>query len=149
MEVSRDNLIRWLQDLIRIPSVTGKEAKIAGYVRQELQKLGFQPHVKQDNVFFEVGEGPKSLLLNAHLDTVDVGGDWKHDPFGATLEEGKIFGRGASDDKGNIAAMLEIARLIREKPTDGRLIFSFTTGEEYGTKLEKKRKLHSLSNADR
>jgi len=138
MEVNRENLLHWLQALIRIPSVTGKEADIADYVSQELGKMGFHPQVKENNVFFEAGEGPKSLLLNAHLDTVDVGGEWSHDPFGATLEDGKIFGRGASDDKGNIAAMLEIARLIKEKSIKGRLIFTFTTGEEYGAKLESK-----------
>jgi succinyl-diaminopimelate desuccinylase len=138
MEVNRDNLIRWLEELIRIPSVTGKEETIAGFVNQELKKMGFRPQIKENNIFFEVGEGTKSLLLNAHLDTVDVGGEWKHDPFEATREEGKIFGRGASDDKGNIAAMLEIARLVKNKKIQGRLIFTFTTGEEYGAKLETK-----------
>jgi acetylornithine deacetylase/succinyl-diaminopimelate desuccinylase-like protein len=138
MEVDRDNLIVWLQELIRIPSVTGEEADIAHYVGQELEKMGFHPDFKENNVFFEVGEGPKSLLLNAHLDTVNVGGEWSRDPFGAHLSDGKIHGRGASDDKGNIAAMLEIARLSRKKLMKGRLIFTFTTGEEYGAKLESK-----------
>ena len=138
MEVDKNNLIHWLQELIRIPSVTGKEEAIANFVSQELAKMGFRPQVKENNIFFEVGDGPKSLLLNAHLDTVDVGGDWKHDPFAATMEDGKIYGRGASDDKGNIAAMLEIARLLKDKQINGRLIFTFTTGEEFGTKLEKK-----------
>lgn len=138
MEVNRDNLIHWLQELIRIPSTTGHEETIARYVVRELAALGFEPQVKDHNVFLEVGKGPKSLLLNAHLDTVDVGGEWTHDPFGAALEEGKIFGRGASDDKGNIAAMLEMARLLRKKMFNGRLIFTFTTGEEFGAKLETK-----------
>jgi len=138
MEVDKDKLIHWLQELIRIPSVTGKEEAISKYVIQELNKIGFNPQVKENNVYFEVGDGSKSLLLNAHLDTVDVGGDWKHDPFGAVMEEGKIFGRGASDDKGNIAAMLEIARLVKDRQINGRLIFTFTTGEEFGVKLEDK-----------
>jgi acetylornithine deacetylase/succinyl-diaminopimelate desuccinylase-like protein len=138
VEVDRQRLISWLQELIRIPSVTGTEAGIAQYVRRELVGLGFEPRVLENNVFFETGIGPKSLLLNSHLDTVDLGGEWKHDPFGGVLEEGKIFGRGASDDKGNIAAMLEIARLARGKRLNGRLIFTFTTGEEFGTELEAK-----------
>ncbi len=138
MEVDKNNLIHWLQELIRIPSITGKEEAIANFVSQKLTKMGYHPQVKENNIFFEVGEGSKSLLLNAHLDTVDVGGDWKHDPFAATREEGKIFGRGASDDKGNLAAMLEIARLVKDKQINGRLIFTFTTAEEFGAKLEKK-----------
>ena len=138
MEVNKNNLIHWLQELIRIPSITGKEKAISQYVYQELSKMGFHPQVKENNVFFEIGKGSKSLLLNAHLDTVDVGGEWKHDPFGASMEDGKIFGRGASDDKGNIAAMLEIARLLKNTEINGRLIFTFTTGEEFGAKLETK-----------
>ncbi|MFQ6092650.1 MAG: M20 family metallopeptidase [bacterium] len=138
VEVNRNRLIHWLRELIRVPSVTGDEEAIAGYVSQELSKMGYQPQVKENNVFFEVGDGSKSLLLNAHLDTVDVGSQWQHDPFGALMEEGKIFGRGASDDKGNIAAMLEVARLAGNAQINGRLIFTFTTGEEFGAELEAK-----------
>ncbi len=138
LEVDKDKLIHWLQELIRIPSVTGNEEAISKYVSQELQKMGYRPQVKENNVYIEVGKEKKSLLLNAHLDTVDVGGEWMHEPFEATTEKGKIFGRGASDDKGNIAAMLEIARLIKDKSLNGRLVFTFTTGEEFGTKLEAK-----------
>jgi acetylornithine deacetylase/succinyl-diaminopimelate desuccinylase-like protein len=138
LEVDKEKLIHWLQALVRIPSITGKEKAISKYVSQELQKMGYRPQIKENNIFFEIGDGPKSLLLNAHLDTVDVGGEWKHEPFDAVTEKGKIFGRGVSDDKGNIAAMLEIARLARERNINGRLIFTFTTGEEFGTQLEAK-----------
>ena len=72
MEVNKDKLLHWLQELIRIPSITGNEEAIASYVSQELSKMDFHPQVKENNVFFEVGEGSRSLLLNAHLDTVDV-----------------------------------------------------------------------------
>lgn len=137
-EVNEKNLIHWLQELVRIPSLTGEEGAVAQYVVSELQKMGFDPQCKLNNVFFEVSKGERSLLLNAHLDTVDAGGQWSHDPFGAVLEDGKIFGRGASDDKGNIAVMLEIARLVRERKLEGRLIFTFSTGEEFGTELESK-----------
>lgn len=138
MEVDKDRLIHWLQNLIRIPSVTGQEEAIAGYVSQELSRLGYSPEISSNNVFFETGSGQKSLLLNAHLDTVRLGGEWKHDPFGAVMEDGKIFGRGACDDKGNIAVMLEIASLLKRKSINGRLVFTFTTGEEFGAALETK-----------
>ena len=138
MEVDKGRLIRWLQELVRIQSFTGDEGAIAGFVNQELSKMGYDPHIKENNLYFEVGSGTKSLLLNAHLDTVDVTGEWKHDPFEAVEEDGKIFGRGASDDKGNIAAMLELARLVRDAELNGRLIFTFTTGEEFGAELETK-----------
>jgi len=138
VQIDAERLIDWLRQLIRIPSITGNEEAISRYVAHEAGKLGYEPQVEENNVFFEAGSGGKSLLLNSHLDTVDLGGQWKHDPFGAALEEGKIFGRGSSDDKGNIAAMLEIARLARGKQLNGRLLFTFTTGEEFGTALEAK-----------
>lgn len=138
LEVDKDKLIHWLQELVRIPSITGNEKAISKYVSQELHKMGYRPQIKENNVFFEIGDGSKSLLLNAHLDTVDIGGEWKHEPFGAVTEKGKMFGRGVSDDKGNIAAMLEIARLAKDRKINGRLIFTFTTGEEFGTQLEEK-----------
>ena len=94
--------------------------------------------VEANNVYFETGEGPTSLLLNSHLDTVELGKGWKRDPFAGLLENGKVYGRGASDDKGNVAAMLEIARLAKGRNLGKRLLFTFTTGEEFGTKLEEK-----------
>lgn len=138
MGVDQDRIIHWLQELIRIPSPTGSEEDLSSYLTQELSKMGFNPQVRNHNIFFEVGEGTQSLLLNAHMDTVDVGGEWTHDPYGALMEEGKIFGRGASDDKGNIAAMLEIACQAKDMPLNGRLLFTFTTGEEFGTQIEAK-----------
>lgn len=138
MEVDGDRIIHWLQELIRIPSTTGSEEPLASYLTQELSKMGFNPQVRSHNIFFEVGEGSRSLLLNAHMDTVDVGGEWTHNPYGALVEGGKIFGRGASDDKGNIAAMLEIACQAKDVPLNGRLLFTLTTGEEFGTQLEAK-----------
>lgn len=138
MEVDGGRLVRWLQELIRIPSVTGNEGAIARYVEEELRQLGYRPSVEANNVFFETGEGPTCLLLNSHLDTVELGKGWKRDPFGAVLEDGRVYGRGASDDKGNIAAMLEIARLAKDRKLGGRILFTFTTGEEFGTTLEEK-----------
>ncbi|MFI5180093.1 MAG: M20 family metallopeptidase [Thermoanaerobaculia bacterium] len=138
MEVDGGRLIRWLQELIRIPSVTRNEGAIARYVEEELRQLGYRPSVEANNVFFEAGEGPRCLLLNSHLDTVELGNGWKYDPFGGVLENGKVYGRGASDDKGNIAAMLEIARLARDRKPGNRILFTFTTGEEFGTTLEEK-----------
>jgi len=91
--------------------VTRNEAA-AGYVEEELRALGYRPNVEKDNVWFETGEGPACLLLNSHLDTVSWG---RVDPRPVRRppRRDKVYGRGASDCKGNIAAMLEIARLAK------------------------------------
>ena len=60
------------------------------------------------------GEGP-CLLLNAHIDTVPAGelSHWRHDPFGGQLEDGFVYGRGAGDDKGSVAAQLMAACALK------------------------------------
>jgi len=136
--VSRENLVDWLRELIKIPSITGSEGEVSEYVARQGEKLGYEVKVVKDNVFFETKGVGRKLLLNAHLDTVDVGEGWSRDPFGAEIDGGEMYGRGASDDKGNIAAMLEIARIIREDVLKGSVIFTFTTGEEFGVKYEDK-----------
>ena len=60
------------------------------------------------------GEGPR-ILFDGHMDTVPVGNlqSWHHDPFGAELEDGKIYGRGTSDIKGAVAAFVAAAACFR------------------------------------
>lgn len=61
------------------------------------------------------GKG-KSLILNGHYDVVPVGvlENWKHDPFGGEVEDNKLFGRGACDMKGGVAAMLQALKFIQQ-----------------------------------
>ena len=56
--------------------------------------------------------GGKSLLLMGHIDTVKEGSGWTKDPFGGEIEEGRLYGRGAVDMKGGIAAMMMALRAI-------------------------------------
>ena len=79
------------------------------------------------------GKG-KSLILNGHYDVVPVGiaENWKHDPFGGEIEDGKVFGRGANDMKGGIAAMIQAIRFIRAAGVelDGDLSVQIVPDEE-------------------
>jgi acetylornithine deacetylase/succinyl-diaminopimelate desuccinylase-like protein len=124
--------------------VTGNEEAIARYVEEELRGLGPCPRVEANNVYVEKGGGPGSLLLNSHLDTVELGSGWTRDPFGAVLENGRVYGRGASDDKGNIAAMLEIARLRK----GGAPAPHLHNGKEFGV-LEERELLSQHLRADK
>ena len=112
-----------LQALVRVPSVnpagdpgtseTG-EAKMAGFVAERLESLGARAELREvlpgrPNVlgrFPADREGKPKLLLCPHLDTVSVRG-MAVDPFGAERRDGKIYGRGATDTKGTLAAMLQ------------------------------------------
>lgn len=78
--------------------------------------------------------GGQSLLFNGHVDVVPEDPlPWKHDPFGGELDDGKIFGRGAADCKGGLAASLISAKAIRKAgiKLKGDLIIQSVVGEEY------------------
>ena len=109
------SLVACTRALVRIPSVLGHEEAMAIRVRDEMQKLAFDA-IETDEAGNVIGvvngatSGP-TLLFDAHMDTVDVVPRevWAHDPFGAELVDGRIYGRGSSDMKGALAAMLHAA----------------------------------------
>jgi acetylornithine deacetylase/succinyl-diaminopimelate desuccinylase-like protein len=130
MQVSQKNLVSTLQELIRIPSVTGNEGTISKFVQNKLEALGLQTtHDEVGNVYCEIGEGKKSLMLNAHLDTVPPQG-YKKDPYRGEKKGNKVIGIGASDCKAGLATMMEAARLLDPKKISGKLVLACTVAEE-------------------
>ncbi len=121
-QIDSVRVVPLLQEIMRIPSV-GKEdgeGRIAAYVADYLS--GFQIDVALEevrpgrpNVVGKVGSGGGPVLLfNSHMDTVPPGEGWQHDPYGAELQGGRIYGRGAVDDKGPLAAMLVASSVFAE-----------------------------------
>ncbi|MHB1317888.1 MAG: YgeY family selenium metabolism-linked hydrolase [Anaerolineae bacterium] len=98
-------------DLVRIPSVSGSEGAVAERLLEEMQSLGFD-EARVDamgNVIGRVGApGVPALLYDGHMDTVDVGDLdlWPHDPFAGVVKGNVLYGRGAADMKGSVAAMV-------------------------------------------
>lgn len=138
-------VIQTLQDLVRINSVnpflepSGKgEREIGTHIHNCLLGFGFSSEVmnlgnSQVNVIGRwrgTGRG-KTLAINAHMDTVGVEG--MKEPFAGRIEGNKLFGRGAYDMKGSIAAMLGVAKQFSvDKPNiSGDLILTFVADEEY------------------
>ena len=131
--------MRLAQDLVRIPSVyrpevpDGDENSVARFVAGYLEKAGFEVRTEEvapgrPNVW-AVWEGDrpgKTLLFEAHTDVVTEGSaeEWNHPPFGAERDGGRIYGRGACDTKGNLAAAVVAVRAIRDSgvPFPGRLV---------------------------
>ncbi len=134
-----------LQKLVQINSVNPSleqpgagEAEIGHWIAGELSRLGINNKIHEiaegrlNVVGLLPGEGGgKSLILNAHMDTVGVAG--MKNPFSGSLNDGKVYGRGSFDMKGSIAAILDAARnLTKEnKKLKGDLILSFVADEEY------------------
>lgn len=134
--MDNDALISFTRDLVRLPSVLGDEHRVAERVLAEMRLLGFD-EVDLDEVGNAVGvlagaaDGP-TLLFDAHMDTVDVmpRGEWSHDPFGGELVDGLLYGRGSSDMKGALAAMIHAVGLLDRERLAGRIVVSASVGEE-------------------
>lgn len=148
MKVSFDDAIKSLQDLIKINSIQGPESanapfgegnvKALEYSLSLLESFGFK--TKNGNNYYGYGDfGSEQLPLFgilAHLDVVPISPTWQHDPFGAEIEDGYLYGRGTLDDKGPfIASLYACAQLINEgyKPKK-RIRFILGCNEESGWK---------------
>ena len=131
-----------LQNILRCNTTNppGNEAVLAEIIKQwlageEISCLIDEFELNRANLIFEIkgaAEGLK-LLATGHLDTVPPGNrPWQHDPFGAEIKDGLIYGRGASDMKGSVAAMLyAIARMKRKGIMPKQdILFLATAGEE-------------------
>ncbi|SFF18251.1 M20 family metallopeptidase [Sunxiuqinia elliptica] len=137
------DVVQLSQELIRFNTVNppGNEAEAARYIGNLLSAHGFQVEypVFSDNRLHVVAEkglsaGYAPIVLSGHLDVVPVGkGSWKYDPFLGVIEGDKIYGRGASDMKGGVAAMICAAiNSFRETKPLGGVRLLLTAGEELG-----------------
>ncbi len=108
------------QALIRCPSVTPDQGGALDYLQNVLAQAGFACHrlpfrsegmPEVDNLYARIGEGSPHLCFAGHIDVVPPGDEasWTHPPFAAEIEHGVLYGRGAVDMKGGIAAMLAAA----------------------------------------
>ena len=137
-----------LQKLIQIPSAFPQYEEIASFVEEELKKLGLEVRVsgdsgegwKRSNVIgtYE-GQGKgRTLILAAHTDVVPPYGlsSWKVEPFAGKVIDGKVYGRGAADTKGSLAAMISAARSVvsADLELEGNLVVVAWTGDEYTPK---------------
>jgi acetylornithine deacetylase len=156
--LTQDKTVRLLQRLISIPSVTGQEAAIQEFIASQLRTLGmvvdvWEPdlgQLVQHPAFVPTGQdyagrpnvtatlpgegGGRSLLLNGHVDVIPPGPDsvWSHSPWSGQLSEGRVYGRGASDMKSGLAAMIMAVTAVRQSGVRlrGDVTLEFTVDEE-------------------
>ncbi|MGI6367601.1 MAG: YgeY family selenium metabolism-linked hydrolase [Anaerolineae bacterium] len=107
----RERLDTFCRDLVTIPSCSGSEGALAERIVQEMEALHYDQIRVDDmgNVIGRVGpEGAPAVLFDGHMDTVDVGdrGLWSDDPLAGVVRDGVLYGRGAADMKGGLAAMI-------------------------------------------
>ncbi len=134
-------MVRFLRELIAIPSESAEEGAVIERIRQEMKSTGAFDRIwtdKMGNLFGQVGKpdrGKKLIAIDAHVDTVGVGdlSEWKHDPYRGKVADGKVWGRGAGDQEGAVPAMVYAAKIIRDQKVDlseYSLLLTFTTMEE-------------------
>jgi acetylornithine deacetylase/succinyl-diaminopimelate desuccinylase family protein len=144
MTIVAEPLVRMLVDLVRLPSQNpgDGEAGVAAYVADRCRALGLEvttPEVfpGRPNVVARLrGEeaGPV-VVLNTHLDTVPAGEGWRDGAFAGAVRDGRVWGLGTSDAKGQVVAMLGAIEslLARGRPRAGEVVFTGVVDEELGS----------------
>jgi acetylornithine deacetylase/succinyl-diaminopimelate desuccinylase family protein len=149
-----DEEVRFLQELVRVPTPTppGDNAPHAERTAELLKDFGFvaEKHpVPQaevlaygmesiTNLIVRRQYGPgKTIALNAHGDVVPPGEGWTHDPFGAEIEDGKLYGRAAAVSKSDFASFTFAVRALESlgAKLNGTVELHFTYDEEFGGEM--------------
>ena len=160
-DIDRDRLIDDLETLVRIESITGSEETVADWAAGALQELGLRVEVVRSDlerlrddpawpgeemerttlpiVVGRVGPADgRRLMLSGHLDVVPPGdpATWSVDPWGADVRDGRLYGRGACDMKGGVAAILAAVRALGSEGSlhrlGGELMVVLVPSEEDG-----------------
>jgi putative selenium metabolism hydrolase len=128
--------IDFLRDLVTLPSPSRGERLACERVVQEMEELGYQDVLidAMGNVVGRFGSGPRVLAFDAHIDTVGISNPthWRFDPFRGVISGGVLYGRGASDQKGGLAAMIHGLALAARLglPDDATAFFTATVNGE-------------------
>jgi len=135
-------IITFCQELVRLESLSGEEQAVAEVVEREMRTLGYD-EVGRDELGSVVGvirgardggveAAPGALLFDAHLDVVPATEPeaWRFPPFAGERAEGRVWGRGATDVKGSLAALVLALGTLSRTEITGTLIVSASVGEE-------------------
>ncbi len=147
IEKNKDDLVEIVREILKIKSVEDKPEESAPFglgVKLALDyalTVGDEMGFKTKNLdgyagYVEFGEGEELISILGHLDVVPEGKGWKHHPYAAVVEDGKIYGRGAIDDKGPMMAALFGLYALKESglSVKKRVRIVFGTNEETGWK---------------
>lgn len=143
LETRQPAIVSLCRRLVRTPSVNGEhpEEAVANEIASALRDVGVTPQMPafadgRPCVIASVGQGDRGMLFVGHMDTVAVGdaATWSHDPFGAEVAGGRLYGRGACDNKAGIAIAIHVLGVLHEfeEHLGGRVILACVPDEETG-----------------
>lgn len=114
----KPDLVRFMQDIIRIPSLSSEEGAVVERIRDEMLRIGYDEVTidPMGNVIGRIGSGPRVIAFDGHVDTVDVGDPelWDRDPHSGDIEGDILYGRGTSDMKGGVASSVYVGALLKQ-----------------------------------
>jgi len=136
--IDQKDVLRLAQGFVRIPSIYKQEHRLAKHIASILDGWGLGAELVPVEgygpcVVSRLGTGKRSrIVLNGHMDTVEVKEGWKHDPFGAKIEKGFMYGLGTLDMKSGLAALMVAFRAVAESgiKLECDVNFQAVTGEE-------------------
>jgi putative selenium metabolism hydrolase len=129
-------LIGFAQELVRIRSYSGEEEAVIRHIETHMRRLGYDETTldAMGNLVGRIGTGSRTILLDAHIDTVTVNDadQWRHDPFGGVIADGSLHGRGAVDMKSAAAAAIYAGAVAGQLGLagDATILVSLTVMEE-------------------
>ncbi len=117
IEAEKENLYSLIQRLIQIRSYSGEEKEIVEFIVGKMKEYGFDEayHDGFGNAIGRIGNGPIKIMFDAHIDTVKVTEteNWAHPPFAGEIENGKLYGRGAVDEKPAMAGFMIAGKVLK------------------------------------
>jgi putative selenium metabolism hydrolase len=106
----REEIVAFMRELVAIPSMDSQIREVGERVQVEMERLGFGAtwFDRMGNVVGRIGDGSRAIVFDSHLDTVGIGdpAEWAWDPFVGKVEDGVLYARGASDEKGSTPGMV-------------------------------------------
>lgn len=132
----RDDIIQFLRDICAIPSMESQIGPVGERIQAEMRKFGYDEvrFDKMGNTIGRIGDGPKVLVYDSHIDTVGIGdpNEWPWDPFLGKIEDGRLWARGAVDEKGSTPGMIYGLAIARDLGLlDGYTVYYFGNMEEW------------------
>lgn len=132
----REAIVQFMRELVAIPSMDSQIHEVGVRAQLEMNRLGFDEtwFDAMGNIVGRVGDGPRVILFDSHLDTVGIGDPdgWEWDPFTGKIEDGILYARGACDEKGSTPGMVYgLAIANRLGLLDGWTAYYFGNMEEW------------------
>jgi putative selenium metabolism hydrolase len=136
VQENRESIIQFMRDICAIPSMDSQLKEVGERIAAEMNKLGFD-EVRFDrmgNIMGRIGNGKRVIVYDSHIDTVGIGdpSTWEWDPFKGKVENGILYARGASDEKGSTPGMVYGLAFAKELGLlEGTTAYYFGNMEEW------------------